>query len=206
MVRKNNGTVIPPIVEEFDRGHPKYTGKARRTITILSLDLATKLGWAFAALEMPVVSGVQNFTPNRWDGAGVRYLLFRAWLNKTFLPDLPPLEGGMMKVLLAQINATNFSTPNLIVYEEVPRHLGSAAAAVYHGFLAELQAWGEQNEIPYKGIPIGTIKKFATGKGNANKEAMMDAARARGWKFEDDNEADALWLLEVATDMMGVRP
>jgi len=153
-----------------------------QNLSILALDLATKLGWAFAAFEMPIVSGVQNFTPNRWDGAGVRYLLFRAWLKKTFLHD---------------------SLPNLVVYEEVPRHLGRAAAAVYHGFLAELQAWGEQNEIPYKGIPIATIKKFATGKGNANKQAMMDAARARGWRFEDDNEADALWLLEVATDMIG---
>ncbi|GAG77260.1 unnamed protein product [marine sediment metagenome] len=150
--------------------------------SILAFDLATKLGWAFAVLELPVVSGVQNFSPNRWDGAGVRYLLFRAWLNDTFLHD--PL-------------------PDLVVYEEVPRHLGRAAAAVYHGFLAELQAWGEKNEIPYKGVPIATIKKFATGKGNANKEAMMEAARAKGWSFEDDNEADALWLLHVAIDMLG---
>ena len=38
------------------------------------------------------------------------------------------------------------------------------------------------------------IKKFATGKGNANKQAMVDAAIALGYDPEDDNEADAIHL------------
>lgn len=38
---------------------------------------------------------------------------------------------------------------------------------------------------------MGTIKKHATGKGNA-KEDMLDAAKLRGFYAEDDNEVDAL--------------
>ncbi len=45
------------------------------------------------------------------------------------------------------------------------------------------------------------IKSHAIGKGNATKQAMIDAARARGFSPADDNEADAiailLWALET---------
>ena len=48
------------------------------------------------------------------------------------------------------------------------------------------------------GIPVGTIKKHATGKGNASKEMMIEAARKKlGYKDDDDNEADALWILDA---------
>ena len=43
----------------------------------------------------------------------------------------------------------------------------------------------------------GSIK-HATGKGNATKEAMERSARERGWTPIDDNEADALWILDWA--------
>jgi hypothetical protein len=47
-------------------------------------------------------------------------------------------------------------------------------------------------------VPVGTIKKHATGKGNAGKDAVIAAVRA--WSFDpvDDNEADALALLRWA--------
>jgi hypothetical protein len=53
-------------------------------------------------------------------------------------------------------------------------------------------AWGERHAIPYEGVPVGTIKRFATGRGNANKTAMIAAMQARGFHPGDDNEADAL--------------
>lgn len=45
----------------------------------------------------------------------------------------------------------------------------------------------------------GEIKKHATGKGNAKKDAMVDAARLR-WPDKgivSNDEADALWLLDL---------
>jgi Holliday junction resolvasome RuvABC endonuclease subunit len=43
------------------------------------------------------------------------------------------------------------------------------------------------------------IKKFATGKGNANKEAMIAAAQSLGYHPRDDNEADAIHLYNLTS-------
>ena len=52
-------------------------------------------------------------------------------------------------------------------------------------------------------MPVGTIKKFLTGQGNANKQAIIDAARARGFAPADDNEADAIAILLWAIETNG---
>jgi len=53
----------------------------------------------------------------------------------------------------------------------------------------------------YQCVPVGTIKRFIAGKGNADKAAVIEAVRARGYHPADDNEADAiailLWALET---------
>jgi hypothetical protein len=59
--------------------------------------------------------------------------------------------------------------------------------------------------VPYQGVPVGTIKRFATGRGNANKTAMIAAMQARGFHPGDDNEADALALLLWAIEGQGGR-
>jgi hypothetical protein len=45
-----------------------------------------------------------------------------------------------------------------------------------------------------KGVPVATIKRHVTAKGNASKEAVIAAVRALGHNPEDDNEADAITL------------
>jgi len=75
------------------------------------------------------------------------------------------------------------------------RHLGVDAAHAYGGFMASLTAWCEHHEIPYQGVPVGTIKKALTGKGNASKAMMIKAVQKLGSNPADDNEADALALL-----------
>ena len=47
---------------------------------------------------------------------------------------------------------------------------------------------------------MGTIKKHATGKGNAGKAEIIAAMRALGHPVTDDNEADALAILHWALD------
>ncbi|WP_039758484.1 crossover junction endodeoxyribonuclease RuvC [Bartonella queenslandensis] len=144
---------------------------------LLSLDLGTTTGWAISNQQGRIISGTAHFRPRRFEGGGMRYLRFGRWLNETH-----SVCGGI----------------EAVYFEEVRRHLGVDAAHAYGGFLASLTAWCEQQSIPYGGVPVGTIKKFITGKGNAGKAAVMAAVRTLGHHPEDDNEADALALLHYA--------
>ena len=144
---------------------------------ILALDLGTTTGWALRLSDRPIVSGSQSFKPSRFEGGGMRYLRFRRWLTE-------------IKASAQELHA--------VYFEEVRRHAGVDAAHAYGGFLAHLSAWCEHHQIPYQGVPVGTIKKHATGKGNANKTQMIEAARRLGFEPADDNEADAIALLDWA--------
>jgi len=56
-----------------------------------------------------------------------------------------------------------------------------------------------EEHIPYVEVPPATLKQYATGKGNANKDAMIAAAiRSLGFPGSDNNEADAWCLLAMA--------
>jgi Holliday junction resolvasome RuvABC endonuclease subunit len=145
-------------------------------MTILALDLGTRTGWA-TLHDGIVTSGTVDLRPRRFDGGGMRYLRFTRWLD--------------------EIHAAPIAA---IYFEEVRRHAGTDAAHVYGGFMATLTAWAELRGIPYEGVPVGTIKKHATGKGNANKDAMIAAMRAAGFNPQDDNEADALAILQWARE------
>ena len=159
---------------------PKTPPPAEPTRTILALDLGTTTGWAIRDFDGLITSGTVSFKPSRYDGGGMRYLRFTNWLT-----ELDRLSGPI----------------EAIYYEEVRRHAGTDAAHVFGGLLAVLTSWGELRGVPYQGVPVGTIKKHASGKGNAPKQAMIDAARQRGFNPADDNEADAiailLWALET---------
>lgn len=59
-------------------------------------------------------------------------------------------------------------------------------------------------EVPWVAVVPSSLKKYATGKGNANKAAMLQAAWQRlGYEGTDDNEADALWLRAMGLDALG---
>ena len=153
------------------------------TRTLLALDLGTTTGWALRTPDRRIVSGTQSFKPQRFEGGGMRFLRFVRWLD-----ELQTLSGGLHQ----------------LAFEEVRRHASTDAAHAYGGFLGQLTAWCEQRQIPYQGVPVGTIKKHATGKGNAGKAEMISAAKARGFDPVDDNHADALALLDWAMAQGGV--
>ena len=153
------------------------------TETILALDLGTQTGWALNQLDGTITSGTEIFIPHRFEGGGMRFLRFKRWLGE---------------VLAASVHI------NAVYFEEVRRHAGVDAAHAYGGFMGHLTAWCEHHNIPYQGVPVGTIKKHATGKGNASKGEMIVAARARGHSPADDNEADALALLHWAIETQEV--
>ena len=147
--------------------------------TLLSLDLGTSTGWAISTAQGLISSGSVRFKHDRWQGGGMRFVKFMLFLN-----GLNQAAGPL----------------DLVFFEEVRRHLGVDAAHAYGGFMAHLTAWCEKEAIAYEAVPVGTIKRHATGRGNACKNLMMKAARDRGHQPVDDNEADALALLYWALD------
>lgn len=145
---------------------------------IVALDPATACGFAVYDLDIgQLISGVWKLAPRRHESAGMRFV--------KLISSLREIDGVVA-----------------IYYEEVRRHLGTSAAHIYGGLVASIQTYciGQTPEITYCGVPVGTIKKHATGKGNASKDLMKSTAIAK-WPAEmvaDDNQADALWLLSYA--------
>lgn len=152
------------------------------TPSILALDLGSTTGWAIRNNRCRILHGTAEFRPTRFEGGGMRYLRFGKWLDQTL-----DVTGGI----------------DAVYVEEVRRHVGTDAAHVYGGLLATLTSWCEGHGIPYQGVPVGTIKRFATGKGNADKQAMIGAVRERGFDPADDNEADAIAILLWAIETHG---
>lgn len=94
---------------------------------------------------------------------------------------------------------------SLFVIEDLPTHAhGAGITGMVHGAVrAELI----ECLAPYALITPATLKKFATGKGNADKTAMAMAAYKRaGIEFADDNQCDAWWLRVAGLFHLGEPP
>jgi Holliday junction resolvasome RuvABC endonuclease subunit len=148
-------------------------------MNVLALDLGTKTGWALLQAGK-ISSGSVSFATNKLAGFGVRFLNFRNWL----------LEMLKKHVI------------DMVVFEEVFNHAGVYAAHVYGGFVAILTSICESLRIPYRGFGVKTIKKFATGNGNANKQDVINAVQTNGYKPTDDNEADAIALALLTENIL----
>lgn len=95
---------------------------------------------------------------------------------------------------------------DLVVFERVDFSKYQMAAAVLERCRAILTAFFEKREIPCRGVPVKTLKKFATGNGNADKDLMrICAERVFGEVLgktlsprTSSDEIDALWLARYA--------
>ena len=161
---------------------PEFAVHTGARLSLLALDMGTTTGWALRAPEGQIDHGFVSFKSQRFEGGGMRYLRFRRWLTELKATVAAPQGLGA------------------VYFEEVRRHVGVDAAHVYGGLMATLTSWCEHHNIPYQGVPVGTIKKHATGRGNASKDEVIAAMRALGHVVTDDNEADALALLHWAMD------
>lgn len=143
-------------------------------MSILALDLGTKTGWASSSGP----SGIWDMKLSKFDSAGRRYFEFKQKLE--------------IAVALYQVK--------IVCYEEVRRHTAVDAAHVFGGLVAMLQTICIEKNIEYQGVPVGTIKKHATGKGNADKDLMVNTAvqKFKSVNVIDHNHADALWILDYA--------
>lgn len=146
---------------------------------ILAFDPGTKLGWAVKDGTKPVSrSGTTNFATKRHEGGGMRFLRMEQFIQ-TLLEE---------------------NKPDVVVFEEVRRHVGTAAAHVYGGVTAAIMKQCEIHKTPYQSVPVAQIKKHWTGAGNAKKERMIEVATDLGYAPVDDNEADAIAIAHYGSD------
>lgn len=148
-------------------------------VRVLGIDPGTACGWAVLDSGVRVVGGTWDLSVRRGESEGIRFLR---------------LETQMLEVLRTGVA--------LVAYEDVRRHLGTYAAHVYGGIVAIIKTTCERQSVPYCGILVQDAKKRATGKGNANKAAMVEAA-GRQWPRPEpysEDEADALWIALCASE------
>lgn len=141
---------------------------------ILALDIATKTGWAVGCAEGQ--SGVWDLGAKKKESRDIRLMNLRVCLS-----DLDHKHGPF----------------DLIAFEALyMQHFHTAIT------LAELRGmvkyWAVLNGLRILDPPVApaTIKKHATGRGNATKMQVQLAARKR-WphlKIVSDDQSDALML------------
>ena len=148
---------------------------------ILALDPATKTGWAHS--DGP--SGVWDLSIRRDESGGMRLIRLLGKLNEI---------RGSLGIDVVAFEAARHSAPKM-----------QGALVVQAKIQGVIESWCEQHGVDYRGRSPSEIKKHATGKGIANKDAMLATARAK-WPaagIVDHNQADALWLLDLTQTELG---
>lgn len=144
---------------------------------ILALDPASKTGYATAENY-----GVWNCTPNTGESRGMRLIKFEKHLKSI----LDSLNIGVVSYELVAGKHT---------------HANNIKSEMIGILLRECESRG----IEYKGYAPTKIKKFATGKGNASKEDVINSVKEKyNYIGSDDNEADSIALYYLtAYDLFG---
>jgi hypothetical protein len=161
---------------------------------ILALDLATVTGWAIAdSRDYPVLvhlqanvkkplqpeSGVERFSGAA--GQGAFFDSFESWLRKmTYRHEVERLACEQAFIGPKTHQATG------------RKLLGMAALAEWHA---------NRIGIPCEFYNVQSVRKHFvgfTGQRARMKRAVIGACESRGWTVADDNEADALALLDFA--------
>jgi len=137
---------------------------------ILALDIATNTGW-----KTETASGVWNLKPARGESEGMRVVRFKSKVRE-----------------LIEIESIT-----LVSYER-PAGMHKASIMVASEMVGVLKDLCIEKGIELACYSATEIKKFATDKGNANKEQMIEAARKQyGYTGDSDDEADAIHLYHL---------
>lgn len=174
---------------------------------ILGLDLATNCGASFVDIipnrpptEAMLIGGQWNLSCGAHDTQAIRYLRLTAFLELA-KPDLIMYEE-------VKYSGPTNADKRLSFAQRIARAV--SGAQIVHGLSAVLLHWAAQRDIPTQGIPIGTLKQHATGKGVASKQDMIRAANAKfGTVFSvddyestgADNIADSMFLVDLGAKM-----
>ena len=128
--------------------------------------------------------------------------LLSAWAFK-------PKGTGLNRMRQARAEFAYWAREAELVVIEGPSY-GSQAGGRQSGHHERAGLWWmvydrlDRDGVHVAVVPPATLKRYATGKGNASKDAMLVAAAKRfaDWTGGND-EADAAWLAAMGTDYLG---
>lgn len=144
---------------------------------ILTLDIATITGFC-----NHTASGVWHLAPKKDESKGMRLIKFRSKL----------------KDMLSLMTIKLIVFEGLAIYTKFPNFVAAEMVGV-------LKIFCEENHIEYFSVTPSELKKFATGKGGAKKEVMIQRCIEKyNITPHDDNEADAVHLFHYALNELGL--
>lgn len=141
---------------------------------LLGLDLGTNCGYAFAhhrparpadPAKVRLTLGQWDLSAGPYDSGALRFVRLRQFLfalrpDAVFFEDVRFTPSGKV---------TKFNAGAILAR--------AATSCEFFGALkATVAAWCEEAGVPCGSFPIQTIKKRATGRGNANKDMVIRAA------------------------------
>lgn len=145
---------------------------------IFSLDPGGKTGWTLLGADGEYIDGgTQKFdyptAKQQREGApkGRKWADFNRWVRQ----------------MLTQHG------PDVVVIEEVVRNVSSKSAHSYGYFRYAVEAACSDHGVPIVLAPVGTWKRETVGKGNADKDEIMEHATQLFpgivWKTDDHSDA-----------------
>lgn len=133
-----------------------------------------------------------------------------AWADGTTSTIRYPkyVTGDHRLAFIAQIiNEVGFAQAtgkrvDLAILEDLPTHAHGAGITGMAQGVIRMQLI--RDSVPYVTVPAASLKKFATGKGNATKPDMrMELFQRTGTDLRDDNQVDAAWLRFLGLALIG---
>jgi Holliday junction resolvasome RuvABC endonuclease subunit len=103
---------------------------------------------------------------------------------------------------IACLIGTSVTRADLVVMEDLPTHAhGAGISGMVQGVVRLMCL---RASVPYALVTAATLKKWATGSGNADKSDMRMALYKRtGLDVRDDNQVDAWWLRAAGLECLG---
>ena len=149
-------------------------------MAILAIDPATVCGWALDD-DGSITSGVWDLGARRGNSHRCRWL--NLWERLDEIASCREVAVVAVEDVLAHRNPGGGTN----VY----------AAHAYGAIRGVIEMWAEIRGARVSPVPVAVAKKALSGKGNASKQDMLTAARAR-WPEQDvrnHNQADAIGVL-----------
>ena len=175
---------------------------------VVGLDFGTNMGVTYADVDADnpladvfMVMQQWDLSVGPYDTGPLRFIRLEQFLT-VLRPDL---------ILCEDVKFTPSTTlPNgqkISIMAVVARV--STAAELLGGLKFQTSKWAERHGVPLQGVGIGTIKKYATGSGSADKTAMIRECNKRfGTQLDPDtyketgadNMADSAFLCAMGIE------